>query len=67
MPHRDDAQVGIHFKQALPDKHKHLISNLDLTDWKGMMDVVEKELANPKLVIDLVVSEIERMKITTSY
>ena len=59
--------MGIHFKQALPDKHKHLISNLDLTDWKGMIDVVEKELANPKLVIDLVVGEIERMKITTSY
>ena len=32
VPNRGDAEIGIHFKQGIPDKHKHLISNLDLCD-----------------------------------
>ena len=66
VPHRDQAQIGIYFKQAIPEKHKHLISNKDLKDWQGMMDAIEEELAMPKIVIDQTVAEIERMKTSSS-
>ena len=62
VPHRDDTQIGIHFRQAIPDKHKHLISNKDLCDWKSMLSVIEEECASPKIIIDLTVNEIEKMR-----
>ena len=46
--------------------HAHLISNNDLIDWKGMMTIIEDELASPKIIIDQTVNEIEKMKIATS-
>ena len=42
VPNRDAAQVGIYFKQAIPEKHKHLLANKDLTDWSGMMSIIEE-------------------------
>ena len=66
VPNRDDAQIGIHFKQAIPSKHQHLIANKELKDWEGMMTVIEEELATPKIIVDQTVGEIERMKTATS-
>ena len=62
VPHRDSAQIGMHFKNAIPEKHRHLISNKDLVDWEAMMSTIEDELANPKLIVDRTVGEIERMR-----
>ena len=62
VPGRDDAQVGIHLKQAIPHKHQHLISK----DWKSMLTSIEEELATPKIIVDQTVGEIERMKTATS-
>ena len=66
VPHRDSSQIGIYLKQAIPEKHKHLISNKDLHEWRAMMDIIEDELATPKIIIDQTVGEIERMKTPTS-
>ena len=66
VPHRSNAQIGMHFRQAIPEKHKHLISNKDLEEWESMMTIIEEELANPKLIVDLTVGEIERLKTATS-
>ena len=66
VPHREDAEIGIHFKQGLPDKYKYLISNKDLSDWKGMMDTIEGELATPKIIVDQTVAEIKKMKAPTT-
>ena len=66
VPNRDKAQIGMHFKQAIPEKHKHLLANKDLDDWESMMSVIEEELASPKLIVDITVGEIERMKTATS-
>ena len=66
VPNRLDAEIGIHFKQGIPDKYKHLISNKDLVDWQGMMDTIEGELATPKIIIDQAVAEIEKMKVPTT-
>ena len=60
-PYRDSAQIGIHFKNAIPEMHRHLISNKDLVEWESMMSIIEDELANPKLIVDSTVGEIERM------
>ena len=66
VPHRDQAQIGIYFKQAIPEKHKHIISNKELHDWEGMMEAIEEELATPKIIVDQTVAEIERMKTPVS-
>ena len=66
VPNRGDSEIGLHFKQGIPDQHKHLISNKDLSDWKGMMDTIEGELATPKIIIDQTVAEIDCMKVPTT-
>ena len=66
VPHREPSQIGIYLKQAIPEKHKYLISNKDLHDWKGMLSVIEDELATPKIIIDQTVGEIKRMRTPTS-
>lgn len=66
VPFRDDSQIGMFFKQAIPDKHKHLLSNKDLNDWKSMMSIIEEELATPKMIVDITVNEIEKMKMATT-
>ena len=62
----DPANVGLHLIQALPEKHRHLVSNIDISDHKKMMDVLMKEFGTSRLVIDSVTAEIERLKNVTS-
>ena len=66
VPHRDAPQIGIYLKQAIPEKHKHLVSNKELHEWQDMLDILEDELAAPKIIIDQTVGEIERMKTPTT-
>ena len=66
VPHRDASQIGIYLKQAVPEKHKYLIANKDLHDWRGMLDILEDELASHKIVIDQTVAEIEKMRIPST-
>jgi len=44
VPNRDNAQIGVYLKQAIPKKYTHLISNKDLHDWQGMLTVIQDEL-----------------------
>ena len=44
-------------------KLKHLVSNVDLPDWQQMMDIIQKDIATPKLIIDQITQEINKMKI----
>lgn len=62
VPHREAAQIGLLFKQGIPEKHRHLISNIELNDWESMMAKIETELATPKIIVDLTVGEIEKLK-----
>ena len=62
VPNRDPIQTGIYFKQAIPERHKHLSSNKDLGEWRDMMTIIEEELASPKIIIDQTVKEIEQME-----
>ena len=66
VPNREASQIGIYFKQAIPEKHKYLIANKELHEWQEMMDIIEDELATPKIIIDQTVTELERMKTATS-
>ena len=66
VPNRDNAQIGVYLKQAIPKKYTHLISNKDLHDWQGMLTVIQDELATPKMVVDQTVGELEKMRIPAS-
>ena len=66
MPNRDLAQIGLLFKQALPEKLKHLISTIDLDNWEEKIDTIEREVATPKIIVDQVTNEIDRVKVATS-
>ena len=66
VPNRDKAQIELLFKQALPDRLKHLVSNLDLKDWGEMIRIIQEEVAMPKIIIDQITQEIDKLKILTT-
>ena len=62
VPNRSAADVGLYLKQAIPSKHLYLIANLDIEEYGEMMKVLSAEFGTSRLIVDSVVSEIEKMK-----
>ena len=62
VPGRQDNEVGVQLRNAIPKKYVHLINNLELADYKGMMEVLVGEFGASYLVVDDVVAQIERIK-----
>ena len=66
VPNRSAADIGLYLKQAVPTKHLHLIANVDIEKYEDMMDILSKEFGTSRLIVDSVVSEIERMKVVNT-
>ena len=66
VPGRSDVEIGANLKEAIPEKHKHLIHHLDTTKHKEMMDVLDNKFGSSRLVIDDIVVQIEKMKPVTT-
>ena len=66
VPNRQQEQIGLYVKQAVPLRYKHLIANKDLCDCSDMMEIIEEELASSKLIINHTVQEIEDNKTPSS-
>ena len=62
VPGRQDNEIGIQLRNAIPRKFVHLVHNHELADYKGMMEVLTVEFGASYLVVDDVVAQIERMK-----
>ena len=62
VPGTQDNEVGVQLRNAIPKKYVHLINNLELADYKGMMEVLVGEFGASYLVVDDVVAQIERIK-----
>ena len=62
VPGRSDVEIGANLKEAIPEKHKHLIHHLDTTKHKEMMDVLDNKFGSSRLVIDDIVVQIEKRK-----
>ena len=66
VPGRADIEIGSNLKDAIPEKYKHLVSHLDTSNHVEMMSILEKKFGSKILVIQDIVSQIEKMKAVTS-
>ena len=63
VPHRAAYEVGVRLRQAVPEKHRHLISNIPLHEPEKMMDILENKFGTPRQVVMNVVADLEKLKI----
>ena len=66
VPRRDASDIGFHLKQAVPSKHRHLLNNIELSEYEEMMEVLRQEFGSRGKVVKSVTVEIDRMKAVTS-
>ena len=54
-------------RDAVPEKHKHLLRNLDLSNHREAMNILQQEFGKPEDLMSWVVGELNRLKPFTSY
>ena len=62
IPGRPDHDIGYRLKQAIPAKHRHLLSNFELSQHKEMMDKLKSKFGTKSLIVNNIVGELEKMK-----
>ena len=62
VPNRAAVDTGYRLRQAIPQKHQHLIANVDVADYKKMLEILSKKFGTKRQVIDSIVNEIEKTK-----
>ena len=63
---RADVEIGSNLRDAIPEKFKHLVSHLDTSNHVEMMSILEKKFGTKSLVIQDIVSQLDKMKPITS-
>ena len=63
---RADVEIGSNLRDAIPEKHKHLISHLDTSNHIEMMSILEKKFGDKSLVVQDIISQVEKMKVVTN-
>merc|ERR1719300_2129244 len=58
VPRRNPSQVAVYLKEAIPEKHRHLLNNHNLDDFKGMMKTLSKKFGTSRQVIMSIVAEL---------
>ena len=53
-------------KQAISEKHKHLVVQLDSSDNEAMMEVLNKEFGTKDLVLWDIVSQIQKVRVVNA-
>ena len=66
VPRRNPSQVAVYLKEAIPERHKHLLNNHDPDDFKGMMKTLTKKFGTSRQVIIPIVAELGKLSIATS-
>ena len=66
IPGRLDTEIGALLRDAVPEKHKHLLRNLDLNNHAEAMDILQQEFGKPEHVMSWVVGELSRLKPATT-
>ena len=62
VPNRAAVDTGYRLRQAIPQKHQHLIANVDVADYKKMLEILSKKFGTKRQVIDSIVNEIEKVE-----
>jgi hypothetical protein len=63
---RSNVDIGYNLLNAIPAKYQHLINNIDLPNHQEMMQALTDKFGCTRLVIDDVVSQMEKMKIVST-
>ena len=63
---RPSSVIGINLKNAVPKKHQHLIDKIDTENYEEMMTVLTAQFGQTHLIIDSIVTEIEKIRIVTN-
>ena len=63
---RSDIKIRGNLLHAIPQKHQRLINHLELANHKEMMEVLALEFGRSRLVVDDIVSQIEKRKPITT-
>lgn len=66
IPGRPDTEIGALLSDAVPEKHRHLLRNLDLSNHTEAMKILQEEFGKPEHVMNYVVSELCKLKLVTS-
>ena len=66
VPGRAAVEIGSNLREAVPDNFKHLLSHLETSNHKEMMKILEKKFGPSSLVIQDVVSQMDKMKMVTT-
>ena len=66
VPNRSAADVGLYLKQAVPEKHKHLIKNIRPVDYEEMMTVLSEKFGTTRLLVESINTELDRMKVPST-
>ena len=66
VPGRLDAEIGAFLRDAIPEKHRHLLRNLDLNNHAEAMEILHEEFGKPEHVMNWVVGELSSMKPVTT-
>ena len=62
VPNRDLTETGMYLKQAVPKRFEHLIANVDLNEWHKMMSILQGKFGRTYLIVESVVSDIDKIK-----
>ena len=61
-PNRDPTEIGLRLRDAVPQKYRHLVNNIDPKDYQTIMKTLEERFGKARHIISSCVSEITKMK-----
>ena len=62
VPGRAANDIGYQLKNAIPEKNRYLLANVDINDYKEMMTILERKFGGGRKVVDAAVSDLEKLK-----
>ena len=62
VPDRSETEVGLRLRQAVPKEHRHLLDNINLENYKQMLEVLDEEFGTADRVVNSVMGEVNKLK-----
>ena len=66
VPNRSAADIGLYLKQAVPPKDSHILANVELENYKEMMNILSSKFGCTRKVVDCIITDIDKLKIVTT-
>ena len=62
VPGRPANDIGYQLKNAIPEKQRYLLANVDIDNYTEMMAILERKFGGSRKVVDSAVSDLEKLK-----